>query len=271
MLQPFTTQYVLSKITKIINSTDRDDSTKLDQILRLSCKFRSQELSKRLINENGNIVQTGPFKNMQLIAFGGCFTPKILGSYEAELHHIINQIIASNYEQLINIGCAEGYYTTGLAKSMPNILVQAYDRNLEARNLCEQMVKLNQVSHRVTIASECHHSDFVEFKDKNTIIICDIEGAEIELLDPQKAHPLLEMDMLVELHDTADHNIAQTTKIITDRFTSSHDIEYIETGPRDLLQYKSIKNYVHLDQLLAFWEYRNPPTPWVFMKKKSSK
>lgn len=268
MMNSFTTQYVLQKISKIINASDRDEITKLDQILRLSCKFRSQQLSQHLIAENGNIVQTGSFKGMKLIPFGGCFTPKILGSYEAELRTIIKQIISSNYEQLINIGCAEGYYTTGIARAMPNIQVQSYDRNPNARNLCKQMIEKNNVANRVTISDKCSHDDFARFKDKKTIIICDIEGAEIELLDPNKAPELLKMDLLVELHDTNQNTVLQTTEIIISRFNNTHNIEHYETGSRDLLQYKSLKNYSHLDQLLAFWEYRNPPTPWVFMQNK---
>ena len=48
-------------------------------------------------------------------------------------------------------------------------------------------------------------------------MLCDIEGAERELLDPLAAPALLGIDMIVECHDGA-------AKLLTDRFTSSHDI-----------------------------------------------
>ncbi|MFZ5437970.1 MAG: hypothetical protein ACOZAK_02865 [Patescibacteria group bacterium] len=57
------------------------------------------------------IVKNGPFKGMQYTepkSIGSEFFPKLLGSYEKELHSLIKKICSTKYEQIINIGSAEG-------------------------------------------------------------------------------------------------------------------------------------------------------------------
>jgi hypothetical protein len=41
------------------------------------------------------------------------FIPKIIGSYECELHPAIEEIIVNNYAEVWDVGCAEGYYAVG--------------------------------------------------------------------------------------------------------------------------------------------------------------
>src|SRR6478672_6897407 len=66
----------------------------------------------------GLVVQHGPFKGMKypgVNSVGSALIPKLLGSYERELHPLIDSICAGQYDQVVDIGCAEGYYAVGLA------------------------------------------------------------------------------------------------------------------------------------------------------------
>ena len=72
--------------------------------------------------------QSGPFAGMSCISEAICssLVPKLLGSYESELHQVLNQILETDYQNVIDIGCAEGYYAVGLALRLPNARVYAW-------------------------------------------------------------------------------------------------------------------------------------------------
>lgn len=57
-------------------------------------------------------------------------------------------------------------------------------------------------------------------------MICDIEGAECELLDPDKAPGLLQADILVESHECNDASLTET---LQQRFASAHDTERFDS------------------------------------------
>jgi hypothetical protein len=93
-------------------------------------------------------VLNGPFKGMKYPDFksvGSSFYPKLLGSYEKELHEVIIQFFSKNYSELIDVGCAEGYYAVGFALKNADMQVHAYDTDNQARLLCEKMAKLNGI------------------------------------------------------------------------------------------------------------------------------
>ena len=86
---------------------------------------------------------------------GSALIPKIVGSYESELHQIIGKICNTDYSEIVDIGCAEGYYAVGLAMRIPTARVYAYDINAKAIDLCRQMAQINNVADRVTTGSFC--------------------------------------------------------------------------------------------------------------------
>ena len=89
----------------------------------------------------------------------------------------------------------------------------------------------------------------------------------LDLLAPQKAPALAGMDLIVESHECLVPGI---TKALIERFSSTHDITVIEdNGQRQLPNAPTwFNNLAHLDQLLAVWEWRSGPTPWLVMKRK---
>lgn len=65
----------------------------------------------------GKRILAGPFRGMKYIenSHGSAYLPKILGSYEKELHKFIPRIVEEEYELILDIGAAEGYYAVGLS------------------------------------------------------------------------------------------------------------------------------------------------------------
>lgn len=154
-------------------------------------------------------VQHGPFKGMKYSSFeaiGSALYPKLLGSYERELTDIINEIKDNEYSQILDIGCAEGYYAVGFAylAKLNNFKtkVYAYDIDARARILCKKMVKLNKVADIVTINNKCTSNILANFKFiGRSLVISDCEGYERELFTKTSARNLVNCDVLIEVHD----------------------------------------------------------------------
>ena len=77
----------------------------------------------------------------------GCHVAgKLLGCYEQPLQPYLKRAIDRNYETLINIGCAEGYYAVGLAIAMPNTNSLAFDiKRLNARKACSDLAEKSKL------------------------------------------------------------------------------------------------------------------------------
>jgi hypothetical protein len=59
-----------------------------------------------------------------------------------------------------------------------------------------------------------------------TLVVTDIEGDEVVLLDPARVPRLKEADLLIEVHEYADSAHKQMAdESVTNRFASSHAIE----------------------------------------------
>lgn len=184
----------------------------------------------------GRVVATGPFRGMRYIdldvaPMGTPIAPSLLGSYEAELHPLFEDLIAQGFPRVVNIGSAEGYYAVGLALRMPDAHVFAFEADENTRALCRAMADLNGVAERIHIEGLCVPDRLNELVGGDrTLVICDCEGCELEVLDPDVARGLRAATMLVELHDFVNPRITET---MTSRFGESHQIQLVDIVERD--------------------------------------
>jgi hypothetical protein len=237
---------------------------KLNIALRLLAKYRATLIQNTVVQQCGATVQAGPFHGMQFVAQSaeGCHVPKLLGCYEAELHVHILAAARRDYAAVINIGAAEGYYAVGLARLMPDARVYAYDTNPAAHPVCLSLAERNGVAERVIIGGAFRGEDFERFAGQRTLVVCDIEGGETGLLDPERYPALQAMDVLVELHDSRE---ATPSVLIPERFDATHAVTMVRHGGRAVQLPALFETLGHLDQLLAVWEWRSGPTPWAVM------
>ena len=62
------------------------------------------------------------------------------------------------------------------------------------------------------------------------------------------------------------------TEELTKRFSSTHNIERIDDTGESIEGVPNwFSNLAHLDQLLATWEWRSGPTPWLVMDAKNKR
>jgi len=233
------------------------------------CRAR---ITHRFLQEFGNIVQSGPFKGMEIPSepsWGdGDRLQKLLGSYESELHQWISRILARRYDTILNIGCAEGYYAVGLARSAPPMTeVFAYDINPVARRVCARAAEKNGVRDRVKVLGRCSSESLrgVLLQGGRSFAFVDCEGAELELLRPDRVPMLRDTDILVECHDFVDPSITGT---LYRRLSPTHSIERVDEGPRDPNQFPFLKGLSGIERSLAVCEFRPEMMHWLLCTVK---
>ncbi|MFA6393161.1 MAG: hypothetical protein WCW54_03695 [Candidatus Paceibacterota bacterium] len=176
------------------------------------------------------VVQNGPFKGMlypEISSIGSAIYPKLLGCYEKELWETIEYFKDKKYSEIIDIGCAEGYYAVGMALNTKNSKIYAYDTEEKARVLCNKMATLNNVSDKIIIRSKLTPEELSSFPFSGRgLIICDCEGFEKELFNKNNVKNLINCDLIIEAHDFFDINISTYLKEI---FNESHDIHSIQS------------------------------------------
>ncbi len=241
-------------------------AARLNRALRHLAKWRSAVLANTLAGQ-GNTVLAGPFAGMDysVRAAEGARVPRLIGSYEASLEPVIETIAARPYEAVIDIGCAEGYYAVGLARRMPQARVLARDISDQAQRLCRKLAEANGVSGRVEVGGLWTHTDFALCDTARSVILCDIEGAEDELLDPVAAPGLTRADILVEVHEGMQPGLLAR---LTDRFAPTHVVTRIDRSLRPDRLPAWAERLSDLDRLLFLWEWRASPTPWLWMEAR---
>lgn len=243
------------------------DARTLAAALRLLGKWRSEVIANTIVQRSGAQVLSGPFAGMDygVASSEGSRGTRLLGCYEASLAPVIEEIVARGYPLVIDIGSAEGYYAVGLARRMPFSRVLARDASEKASALCRELAERNGVADRVAVGGLFTHSDFAVTARQPTVVLCDIEGAEIYLLDPEAAPGLLQADILVECHDSFDPGISAT---LTRRFAATHTIRRIDRALNPSALPGWMEELSDLDRLIALWEWRAGPTPWLWMQRK---
>lgn len=260
---------VRDQLLNNLNQPTTDEVGQLNNALRLLSKWRSVLIQNTVLKQQGTVVMEGPLKGLDFLpqSAEGCHIAKLLGCYEQPLLPFIEAAIQANYPTILNIGCAEGYYAVGMARRMLNTKVLAFDLNPKAQETCTELAAKNNVADRVTVGALFKPDDFAKYAGQKVLVLCDIEGAERELLNPGIAPALRGMDIIMESHECLIPGITQE---IINRFKDSHTITLVEDNGQRQLQNapKWFNNLAHLDQLLATWEWRSGPTPWLVMKAK---
>lgn len=219
------------------------------------------------------IVLNGPFKGMIYPSYdsaGSAFYPKLIGSYEKELHSDIEKLLSKGYSELVDVGCAEGYYAVGLALMDKNLKVYAYDIDDRARLLCKKMAEANGVLSRVTINSILDEDALAEFNFTGKgLIICDAEGFESKLFTSKSLQNIKHCDLIIETHDFMNLSISST---LQELFKETHHIKVIQSV--DDVQKVKYYNYPFLssisldDKKKLLAEKRPSIMEWLVLESK---
>jgi len=227
--------------------------------------------ARNVFGRNEPSVLDGPFRGMKLpslLGFGS-MTSKWLGTYESELHPIIEQLQENNYAHFVDVGAADGYYAVGIARLCFPKIVYAYDTDFISRRQVAAVASKNRPVNCV-ISNECRHEDLSRFCRKKTFILCDIEGAEVDLLDQHRVPDLKNADMCIEVHATAALQPTEVLKALSRRFAQTHQINVIKQDSEKLhLIPPNLRRSLGESEVKrALNEHRGDAMRWLWLKSK---
>jgi len=178
-------------------------------------------------------VKQGPFAGTRYSRFAAdkMLLPRLLGTYECEVYPAVEDLIAREPDVVVNVGAGEGYFSVGLARRLPSVPIFAYDANRWARYLLLETRRRNGLNDRPVIAGFCDPKTLHRHLSEATrpAVVCDVEGYETQLLDPQIVPPLVRTVLLVEVHDHIRPGISDELR---ERFNASHTIQQFDSRSR---------------------------------------
>jgi predicted O-methyltransferase YrrM len=225
-------------------------------------------IQNAFIAKHGCVVQSGPFTGMRYIteATGSVLTPKLVGSYEAELHALILQLAARKPSVVVDVGSAEGYYAVGMARLLPEAMVYAYDTNPHAQQLCQALARENAKQESVVVRGECNAAELEKVLKPGSLLICDCEGYEKVLINPEASPQLSDTDVLVEFHDHLNSSVSPT---VLSNMQKTHDFVKVKSVGRLVGDYNTVESLPDEDRAKAINEYRPSGQFWGVFTPKS--
>ena len=191
-------------------------------------EHQSADLCQQL-SPNGLILD-GLFKGMKYPSYaasGSTLVPKILGCYESELIPAFEHLDPS-YEIIIDIGCAEGFYATGLALRYPNAIVHSYYTDASALARATAMAEANGVADRIRFHALATVAELASADKRRALVIVDCEGDERFLFSHQNIKALCNSDLIIELHP---HVYPDMNEYLQSLFAATHSRQLITAVP----------------------------------------
>lgn len=157
----------------------RDCSTY--ELLRYAANLHRVELEARLYSLLDGTVAAGPFVGMRCLgeAHASVLSPKLLGTYEKEIQPDLLGMIGST-DSFLDIGCAEGYYTTGLARFEQLKCVVGVDINQRSLAAATLMAQMNGCEGKCSFVSSV--AEALPQLKGSVLVMIDVDGAEIPVI-----------------------------------------------------------------------------------------
>jgi hypothetical protein len=187
----------------------------------------------RFVDEYGLEVRGGAFKGMayppSAVGVAGFLPAKLLGCYETEVMEALETV--TDVEVFVDIGSGDGYYPVGMGLRFPNAELVAFEADDRDRRLSRELARLNEVT--VTVRGVAGPAELNQALPDSgrLLILCDIEGAEREVLDPTAVPALREAHMIVELHPEV---VPEIEEILRRRFSETHHIDLVHGRDRSI-------------------------------------
>lgn len=251
----------------VVRKESESDPHRLSDFLDLMIQYKHFSLFLQLFNNSSMTVKSGIFEGLVYDppVFEGSLFPRLLGTYEANLQPHILRLGGRGYGVILNIGCAEGYYASGLGRMFPDTEIHAYEIQAHLREACAVVAADNGLASRIRLGKEFVPGQSDVPVEKKVLLFCDIEGGEFTLLDPDSFPQLADMDMVVEVHPNADRSLNG----FLSRFQATHDVEIVDLSQRVVAVPPIIRGIGDMNQLLSICEFRGSETPWVVLRSKT--
>ena len=217
-------------------------------------------------------VHAGPFAGLALAPKP--FLPHLIGSYERELHPALESLCGRKWRRIVNVGGGNGFYIVGLGRRVRDAELVVFELAAEARAVIAETVERNGLTLRTRILGTAEPENFERACAGTgpTLIVMDVEGAEIELTDPETVPSLRLATMVIETHDVIREGCKDA---ILARYSASHTITAIPTQARTIADFPAtlspvLRRWMPWRCLQAVQEWRGGPQEWLLLEPRTS-
>jgi hypothetical protein len=218
--------------------------------------YHLQRVSHDLLAKTGGEVFSGPLAGMKIPLNSPLSNSPmhVIGCYEAEIHDVVADIICCPPPLIIDIGSAFGYYTVGLAYKTADSRIIGFEADKEFHwENARQLAEINGVENRIEQRGFCDSKALEEIAVAGTFVLCDCEGGEMQLLDPDKIPALKKCHILCEVHEFLAPNV--TAKLVR-RFQKTHNIKMLFEQERKPEKYRILDGLSNSYKEIAIKETR---------------
>ncbi len=195
---------------------------------------RRERLSHELFQKMKGVVAHGKFAGLQLDP-----TPEwgksdlssmLLGCYEIEVMDALHADEFADRSHFVDIGAADGYYAIGGLLNGRFRTADCFELTEAGRETILRNAERNGVSDRLRVFGVADQTLPEVLADRNwsdTVVLCDIEGAEFDLLDTSCLSAMKGAMIIVEIHNWVSDFWPRYTALL-DRASCDFSIRLIE-------------------------------------------
>lgn len=238
---------------------------------RLTCRLQHEwgltDLTNRFTAQFGSAVLHGPFKGTELgsTATWSNRVSKMLGCYEAALNPYWEEVRSIPFDNIIDVGCADGYFALGFARCWKTTTVHAFDLDPLARRVVTELGAVNQVSSRLRVKGACSHLALNQCLRGSTLVLSDCEGFESVLLDPLKVPALAHAHLVVELHENESPRVHAQMR---ERFESTHAVAHVLPISPEAGSFRELATFSADEGQRMVAEHRAVGNDWYVMRPR---
>lgn len=232
------------------------------------------EVADYLRELHRNTVAHGPFKGMLLseTSYWGRHdtSAKILGTYERQ---VADRLAAFRNlgSLLVDIGSADGYFAVGALRAGYFAESICFESSPKGRQSLAANASRNGVGERIRVLGTATDREIREVvaPDRKGVVLCDIEGAEFDLLTDALFRHLSGMHFVIELHDFLVADGPRLRQDLTDRASRIFDVEFMRAADPTVSQFRELDHFGDDHRMLAFSEGRDAATEWMVLYPKA--
>ena len=229
-------------------------------------------MSRKIFDENGGIVRFGPFTGLKLNGnantSAGNLGAKTCGLYESE---VIEQIARLGpFKDVVNFGAADGYFSLGLLVAGMAERSICFEMTEQGRAEIARNARENGLSDKVVVRGTVDDTvgsilAELNFDPTASLVLCDIEGAEFEVLTEKVLSGLKGATLIVELHDRLRPEGLPLRDALVARLPETANAFILKGAPPNWQDIPVIENLSDNDRALVCSDGRKVLGEWLIV------
>ena len=203
--------------------------------------WKRRRIGESLYIDFDGMVRYGPFVGVQLpkklIWAKNDMSSILIGFYEKQ---VIDWIASReiHFSTLIDIGSADGLYLAGILKAGLADTAVGFESSKKGRISSRSILAMNSVHDRAVVMGTANSERLCAVLDSRmsnnhefSLLLCDIEGGEIDLFDSETALRLQKYFIVIELHEWCYPNDKSIE--LMELFKTTHEVKFLRPSGRN--------------------------------------